>query len=99
MKTYKYRFVSANINLLCKLFKIKRKLIIKNCNVVLTLDKTETFTFFLPSLKENSLIPDIKNSLKIIKIEGSNIKVSVEHKNNKADEVKILSDIGSNTFP
>ena len=72
---------------------------IKNCKVVLILDKPVTLTFFLLLIKENSLIPDIRNSLKIIKIEGSNIILSIELKNSRAEEVKILSDIGSNTFP
>ena len=90
---------SINNGLFCKLYKIKRKLIIKNCKVVLILDKLVTLTFFFLLIKENSLIPDIRNSLKIIKIEGSNIVLSIELKKSKAEEVKILSDIGSNTFP
>ena len=44
-------------------------------------------------------MPDIKNSLNIIKIEGISNKLSMELKNNKAQEVNILSDIGSKTFP
>ena len=86
-------------SLFLKLNRIKRELIIKNCNVVLILDKYETFILVLLVIKENSLVPDIKNSLKIIKIEGITILLLIELKNNKALEVRILSDIGSNTFP
>ena len=65
----------------------------------LILDNIETLTFILLFIKENSLTPDIKNSLNIIKIEGISNKLSMELKNNNAQEVNILSDIGSKTFP
>ena len=86
-------------NIFWKLFKIKRELSIRNCNVVLILDNIETLTFILLFITENSLTPVIKNSLNIIKIEGINKKLSIELKNNNAQDVNILSDIGSKTFP
>ena len=42
-----------------------------NCKIeVFILDRKETFTLFLLVINEYSLVPEIRNSLNIIKIEG-----------------------------